>query len=63
MGTLVLLDTGVCPSCRARTDDEVIDHPALLRHGGYGATTRQVYRHCGHCGWACLVERSEVSPR
>lgn len=60
---IVLLDRHLCPACRRPTEDETVDAPALIRHGGYGATRRTVARHCKHCGWACLVEVSEVNPR
>jgi hypothetical protein len=32
-----------------------------VRHGGYGATRRTV-RRCCPCGWALVVERSEIRP-
>ncbi len=52
-----------CPECGAPTVDSTVDQPALVRDAGYGATRRNVRRHCtAGCGWALTIEESEVWP-
>lgn len=59
---LVLLDTAVCPLCGAALTEVESFQDALLRHGGYGATTRTVHRFCVPCRWGYDAERQEVRP-
>lgn len=59
--TLVAIPADRCPACGAGTHDTPVEQPALLRHGGYGATRRTVLRSC-RCGWMLLAEVSEVWP-
>jgi hypothetical protein len=59
---LTPLPPELCPDCgEVLADDIAWEEPALLRHGGYGATRRTV-RRCCPCGWALVVERSEIRP-
>lgn len=58
---LVRIVEGSCPACGGVTRYETVEQPALLRHGGHGATERTVVASCS-CGWRCQVERSEVLP-
>lgn len=52
----------VCPECDGQTRSRTVEQPALLRHGGHGATERTTTRSCP-CGWSITSEISEVSPR
>jgi hypothetical protein len=62
--TLVLFDTTRCPSCPAvRLDVLIFEQPAIIRHGGYGATMRHTIRRCRRCGWHLEAERIEVRPQ
>lgn len=58
---LVRTEVGRCPRCGDAVQREVLEEPALVRHGGYGATRRSVREHCP-CGFSLLVEESEVKP-
>lgn len=60
--TLVQLDASSCPECDGTLVEHIADEPALLRHGGYGATRRTRRRSCVQCGWSLTVERGEVHP-
>lgn len=52
-----------CPRCGQPTHDETFWEPALLRHGGYGATRRTITRTCtGDCPWSVTVEVTEERP-
>lgn len=58
---LVALDLSTCPLCGGALEAETIEIDALLRHGGYGATTSSTRLHCS-CGWTLLKEVSETRP-
>lgn len=45
-GTAIVHAGDGCTSCGAETIDITIDEPALIRHAGYGATKRTVFRCC-----------------
>lgn len=59
---LVVLDTLCCPLCGKALEEVESHQDALLRHGGYGATTRTVHRFCLPCRWGYDAERQEVRP-
>lgn len=61
-GPLVVLDPTVCPACTSPVRDVTWDQPALLRHGGYGATRRVVQRTCDRCGWTLRIRIDEIRP-
>lgn len=61
--TLVPLDPTACPDCGAPLDEITSGQPALLRHGGYGATIQQTIRYCLSCLYSLHVETLEVRPR
>lgn len=58
---LILLDPTACPDCAAPLLIEVVDQPALLRHGGYGATHCRTVRFCG-CGYLIEARSQERRP-
>jgi endogenous inhibitor of DNA gyrase (YacG/DUF329 family) len=60
--TLATTDPARCPACGAEVTDEQVDQPALIRHGGYGATRRTVTRHCPGCGYSLNHTTSETRP-
>lgn len=62
---LVALDPDVCPSCGGAVICTTLAQGALVRHGGYGATTEVVTAHCDsrRCRWSMQRRRGEVSPR
>ena len=60
--TLATLDPGGCPSCGEPLDQEQVDQPALVRHGGYGATRRTITRHCSTCGYSLNHVTQETRP-
>ena len=62
MTAIVRLDLDDCPTCDAPLTDVTFDQPALLRHGGYGATQRTLLISCSACGWLLVAERGEVRP-
>lgn len=62
---IVLVDRRRCPSCRGEVIESTIDEPALLRHGGYGATKRTRFLYCENllrCGWSLVADVTEVRP-
>lgn len=61
MTALVLVGTRLCPACRLPTRSYRLEQPALFRHAGFGATIRSTIRWC-LCGWALLVDSTEVRP-
>lgn len=62
--TIVVVDPGRCADCGATLELVVVDQPALLRHGGYGATVRTSTRRCSdpECDWQLEFERIEIRP-
>jgi len=58
---IVHVPADVCPDCGGDTRTQTREQPALVRHGGHGATERTVVRSCP-CGWHQVAERSEVRP-
>lgn len=60
--SLVALDLAVCPVCSGPLREACADEPALLRHGGYGATRRSCRTICEACGWTLLASISERRP-
>lgn len=45
----VLLPAHACPTCGAGLVTWSSAQPALVRHGGYGSTTRTIWRTCIAC--------------
>lgn len=62
---LVALDPAVCPDCGAATVPMTVHEPALLRHGGYGATRRTITMRCVgvRCSWSMETDVTEVNPK
>lgn len=61
---LVHVPVDRCPTCDGELrQPEGFEQPALIRHGGFGATTRTVRVSCAGCGWSLVRERSEINPR
>lgn len=59
---LVPLPDTTCPTCLTTLVVLTVRQAALLRHGGYGATTRTVTRRCPTCLWDLEAEREEERP-
>ena len=61
---LVPVATESCPDCDSPMESTTIHEPALLRHGGYGATARTTVVRCSNrgCRWWMETERTEVRP-
>jgi hypothetical protein len=59
--TAVAVDPTRCPDCGRPLMVDATEQPALLRHGGYGATRRTVARLCP-CGWHLVASIGEVAP-
>lgn len=52
-----------CPNCGGSTSTSRVEEPALLRHGGYGATRQSVLSQCDDdCGWQMTTQVNEVRP-
>lgn len=64
MGAVSLVECppGRCPICTRPLDHTRVEQPALLRHGGHGATRIEVHAHCPSCGWWLTREQSETRP-
>ena len=60
--SLVELSRSTCPDCGGALVNDSWDQLPLIRHGGYGAASRTVLRHCPGCGWRLIVEHGEVRP-
>lgn len=60
---LELVGTTNCPACKSTLEIETIAQPALLRHGGHGATLRTSTAHCHECGWALTLAVDETNPK
>lgn len=62
---LVALDPTICPACGNDLSTTTLAQGALVRHGGYGATTEIVTAHCERrsCHWSMQRRSTEVSPR
>lgn len=60
--TLVIIPADGCPACGSTTTSTEWHEPALVRHGGYGATRSTVLRTCPRCDWALVSEISETAP-
>lgn len=58
------VDPERCPDCDGPVSYWRWSQPALLRHGGYGATRQVTARYCLRrgCGWSLVVDDSEVRP-
>ncbi len=61
--TLVVVDPAVCPACTSPTATVTIDEPAIVRHGGYGATRTTTVAFCSDCGWSLVRNVTETNPR
>ena len=55
-------DPDACTRCGAPTRTVELHEPALLRHGGYGATRRTRYVACPTCHLIRLTEVKEIRP-
>lgn len=53
-----------CPSCGSAVVERTVHVDALLRSGGYGATTKTATINCTgrSCRWTIEAERSEERP-
>jgi hypothetical protein len=60
--TLATVDPDVCPECSNRLETMYVSEPAIVRHGGYGATRRTSVRYCVVCPYSRHAETSEVRP-
>lgn len=60
--SLVPLPTSLCPECGADLDHLTVEQPALIRHGGYGATAQSRLRTCPACAFVFHAEQNEVRP-
>ena len=61
-GVLVPIVLSACPSCgKPNLGRQRVDEPALLTHGGYGATRSTTTLGCA-CGWSLVVEVTEARP-
>ena len=62
---LVAVEPDICPACGDPLKTTTSHQAALLRHGGYGATTRIITLHCTgkECRWHTQSEQTEVNPR
>lgn len=58
---LVHVPLHACPSCGSAYRAEEVAQPALVRHGGYGGTTRTTTLRCP-CGWSLVSQVHEVRP-
>lgn len=58
--SLVPIRPDVCPDCDSHLRTGVWEQPAVIRHAGYGATRRTVFRWCPRCTWSLLTEIREV---
>ena len=62
MTALALIPHDNCPDCGAILRTRTVAEPALLRHGGYGATRETTTRVCDVCGWSHVPAAGEVAP-
>lgn len=62
---LEAIDPNACPACGWPLKSVESRQPALLRHGGYGATMRVTTLHCSsdECHWHRQSEQTEVNPK
>lgn len=59
---IVVVPNDRCHHCGTPVDEESFDQPALLRHGGYGATHRTTFILCPSCDWSQVLQTQEVRP-
>ncbi len=59
---LAVVPTDRCPACGDPTEQTVHHQDPLVRHGGYGATTRTRHRSCPGCGWTAQPDTAEERP-
>ncbi len=60
--TLAVVDPDACPDCGGLLATLTAGQPALIRHGGYGATRRTAVRYCAICPYTLVVETAEARP-
>jgi len=62
--SLVAIPPDLCPRCGHFTREVIVEEPALLRHGGYGATRQTVTVVCDTdgCGWTHTPRSGEIAP-
>lgn len=60
--TIATLDPTICPDCGQPVRDLTWSQPALVRHGGYGATETTTRRYC-RCGWGIVATVVTDNPR
>lgn len=60
--SVATLDGDRCPDCGGALTPIITEQPAIVRHGGYGATRRDTVKRCGACGWALHSDTTEVRP-
>ncbi len=61
---LVVIPPDQCPACGSGVTHENTHQPALLRHGGYGASLKRTLRVCTNdaCRWTCEIQSQETRP-
>lgn len=61
---VAVVDPDRCPDCGGTLESVTVDQPAIVRHGGYGATRRLTVRYCPDifCGYHRHHETSEIRP-
>lgn len=60
--TLATREPWQCPDCDTELTLQIVDQPAIVRHGGYGATRRTITRHCTTCGYTLNHIITETTP-
>jgi predicted RNA-binding Zn-ribbon protein involved in translation (DUF1610 family) len=60
--TVEQVDLDRCPTCGTALGDQTVTEPALLRHGGYGASRETTVTACPGCGWHITRQINEVRP-
>lgn len=60
---LVAVDSSSCPQCRSTfLTVATFSQPAMVRHGGYGATRTTTVAFCAECDWSLVRAVSETRP-
>lgn len=60
---LVPVDRTTCPACGSELHEERVAQPALIRHGGFGATSETTRVSCSSCGWHLTTAVDDLNPR
>jgi hypothetical protein len=62
MTALSVVDPDACPDCGDELAEIGYDQPAVVRHGGYGATIRVRHLACPTCPYQRHHETTETRP-